>query len=315
MSVAARVRVAGPLTRYIEGFAAELTAHGYTDLSLANQLRLMADLSRWLQATRTPVDEIDHDVVDRFLTKRRQTHTQFFSKRALAPLLRYLETVGAVSLTAVEQRPLGQLLREYERYLVEERAVLPARRQLCVAVAAAFIDGKRVAGLTAKDVTRFVDARAGRPGLAGVLGALRSVLRFLFVASKTRLNLVAAVPAMPRWRLGRLGCALARLPRFSSTILIGRPVSSSFGARAECSAGCPSPSMLVRPWWPASVEPRATRPRVQRSCALARHTMRSRRGRSSGSRRRRCARPGLRAAARTVFATPRRRRCCAVAHR
>lgn len=205
MSVAARVRVAGPLTRYIEGFAAELTAHGYTDLSLANQLRLMADLSRWLQATRTPVDEIDHDVVDRFLTKRRQTHTQFFSKRALAPLLRYLETVGAVSLTAVEQRPLGQLLREYERYLVEERAVLPARRQLCVAVAAAFIDGKRVAGLTAKDVTRFVDARAGRPGLAGVLGALRSVLRFLFVASKTRLNLVAAVPAMPRWRLGRLG--------------------------------------------------------------------------------------------------------------
>jgi hypothetical protein len=87
MSVAARVRMAGPLTRYAEGFAAELTAHGYTDLSLANQLRLMSDLSRWLHAAKSQVDEIDHESVTRFLAKRRRTHTQFITERALAPLL------------------------------------------------------------------------------------------------------------------------------------------------------------------------------------------------------------------------------------
>ena len=210
MSVAARVRMAGPLTRYVEGFAAELTAHGYTDLSLANQLRLMADLSRWLQAAKTPVDEIDHEVVARFLAKRRRTHTGFITKRALAPLLRYLQAVGVVLVVAPDRRPDGELLREYERYLVDERAVLPARQDLCLAVAAEFLDGKRAGALKAKDVTRFIDARAGRPGLPGVLSALRSVLRFLFVTSKTRLHLVYAVPAVPRWRL-------ASLPKFLET--------------------------------------------------------------------------------------------------
>jgi integrase/recombinase XerD len=204
MSVAARVRMAGPLTCYVEGFAAELTAHGYTDLSLANQLRLMADLSRWLATAKTPVDEIDHEIVARFLAKRRRTHTQFITARALAPLLRYLDAAGVVSVTTPDQRPRGDLLSEYEQYLVEERAVLPARRDLCIAVASEFLDGKRVRALKAKDVTRFVDARAGRPGLSGVLSALRSVLRFLFVTSRTTPNLIYAVPAMPRWRLASL---------------------------------------------------------------------------------------------------------------
>lgn len=207
MTVAARVRMTGPLAPHRDAFAAELTAHGYTDLSLANQLRLMADLSRWLQAAAKPVDEIDHDDVSRFLAKRRRTHTQFTTERALAPLLRYLDTVGVVSVMAPERRPSGELLSEYERYLVEERAVLPARRDLCLGVAAEFLDGKRVGELKAKDVTRFVDARAGRPGLSGVLSALRALLRFLFVTSKTTLHLIYAVPAIPRWRL-------ASLPKF-----------------------------------------------------------------------------------------------------
>jgi site-specific recombinase XerD len=197
----------GPLTPHVDAFAAELTAHGYTDLSLGNQLRLMADLSRWLQAHETPVEEIDHDVVSRFLSRRRRTYTGFVSERALAPLLRYLQSAGVVSVVAPDRRPRGELLSEYERYLVEERAVLPARRDHCIAVAEAFLDGRRAGALKAKDVTRFVDARADGPDLAGVLSALRSVLRFLFVTAKTPLNLVYAVAAVPQWRL-------ASLPKF-----------------------------------------------------------------------------------------------------
>lgn len=207
MSIAARVRMSGPLTRHAEGFAAELTAHGYTDLSLANQLRLMADFSRWLHASKTRVEAIDRGTVARFVAKRRHTHTQFITVRALTPLLRYLQAVDAIALSDPERRPHGALLREYERYLVEEKAVLPTRRELCLAVAAEFLGGKRTCALNAKDVTRFVDARAGRPCLASMLSALRSVLRFLFVTAKTRLNLVYAVPAGPRWRL-------ASLPKF-----------------------------------------------------------------------------------------------------
>ena len=210
MSVAARVRMTGPLTPHAEGFAAELGAHGYTELSAANQLRLMADMSRWLDTMAIPLDDVDHDVVVRFLAKRQRTHTRFTTERAVAPLLRYLGAARVIGPTeAPARRPSSPLLREYERYLVEERAVVSARRRVCLAVAERFLDGRRVHTLTAKQVTRFIDASAGRPGLAGVLSALRSVLRFLFVSSKTRLELVHAVPSSPRWRLAALPQALA----------------------------------------------------------------------------------------------------------
>lgn len=209
MSVAARVRMTGPLTPHAEGFAAELAAHGYTDLSAANQLRLMADVSRWLDARAIPLDGVDRQVVDRFLAKRRRTHTQFTSVRAVAPLVGYLETAEVVRpIKRPPQRPRSPLLREYERYLVEERAVLPARQTLCLCVAKMFLDGKRVRSLTTKHVTRFVDARAARPDLSGELSALRSLLQFLFISSKTTRNLVFAVPRSPRWRLASLPQAL-----------------------------------------------------------------------------------------------------------
>ena len=43
-----KVRVAGPLAPYAPGFGRELRGCGFTDLSTAEQLRLMSHLSRWI---------------------------------------------------------------------------------------------------------------------------------------------------------------------------------------------------------------------------------------------------------------------------
>src|SRR5262245_54994599 len=99
MDAVAVVRMTGPLTRYVEGFAAELRCQGYTELSLANQLRLIADLSRWLESRRVLVDDIDDAVLQRFIVRRRRTHSHFTSERALAPLLGHLQGIGAISAT------------------------------------------------------------------------------------------------------------------------------------------------------------------------------------------------------------------------
>ncbi len=48
MSHPSRVRVTGPLASFAEGFAAELTRQGYKPNAAANQLQLLAHLSRWL---------------------------------------------------------------------------------------------------------------------------------------------------------------------------------------------------------------------------------------------------------------------------
>ena len=42
------VRITGPLAPYAPGFGRELRSRGYTHLSAAGQLRLMAHVSRWL---------------------------------------------------------------------------------------------------------------------------------------------------------------------------------------------------------------------------------------------------------------------------
>lgn len=208
MDAVATVRISGPLTRYVDGFAAELRAHGYTELSLRNQLRLMSDLSRWLQSERIPIDDFDQTAMRRFVARRRRSYTGFTSERALRPLLAHLRAVGAMAPTGVAAPRRSELLHEYERYVVEERGVTPAVQKQYLAVAEEFLRGRKLSSLAARDVTRHVSAHLSVGGFAVWLSALRSVLRFLFLASKTETNLVLAVPSTPHWSQRSLPQAL-----------------------------------------------------------------------------------------------------------
>ena len=210
MKVSARVRISGRLASHAEGFGAELTALGYTDLSLANQLRLMADLSRWLDRRGLEPNELTSEWIAQFLAKRRRTHTQRMSERGVAPLLRYLRRIGRVPACPPTPGPATELLCAYEKYLIEERGVTAALRQYYVARATEFLAGRDVAGLTAADVTKFVRSHADDRDLRAVLTALRSVLRFLLLSGATSAGLVYAVPSAPSWRLAPLPKALEK---------------------------------------------------------------------------------------------------------
>jgi site-specific recombinase XerD len=122
-------------------------------------------------------------------------------------LLTHLRDVGAVAVTTTPALRRG-VLGEYEQYVVEERGVTVAVREHYLAVADEFLLGRKVSSLTARDVTRHIDTQASRPGFAGWLSALRSLLRFLFIASKTATNLVFAVPSAPQWSQRSLPKAL-----------------------------------------------------------------------------------------------------------
>lgn len=229
MDAVATVRISGPLTRYVEGFAAELRARGYTELSLANQLRLMSDLSRWLTSKRIAIEDIDRAVVHRFFAKRRRTYTHFTSERALVPLLTHLQAVGAMAAIVVAEHPRSELVREYERYLVEERDVTPSVRERYLAVADELLGDRKVSSLTVRDVTRHVSAHASVGGFEGWLSALRSALRFLFVTSKTKTNLVFTVPSTPHWTQTSLPQALE--PDELAAVLSGRDRRTITGCR------------------------------------------------------------------------------------
>jgi len=197
MRVSARVRVSGPLSSYVAGFAAELTAQGYTDLSLANQLRLAAHFSRWLEEQQIELQHLTPDLIDRYLAVRRRTRTGWISRRGLTPLLSHLGLKDAGGRADPER---SELLERYRAHLADGRALSASVCARYEAVADEFLDGRKPAMLAPADVLSYVRRHANKPDLAGRLSSLRSILRFLHITGETAIALASTVPSAARWQ-------------------------------------------------------------------------------------------------------------------
>jgi integrase/recombinase XerD len=214
-----RVRVTGPLVVFAGGFTAELARLGYKPNAAADQLRLMAHLSRWMDAGQFKVAELTPPVTEAFLAARRAAgYVMWLSPKALAPLLGYLRRLGAVPPPPLAPAtPAGALLGRYQRYLVTERGLAPETARGYADAVRPFLAGRENAGglnlaaLTAAEVTTFVLATCpGKPKGSAKLTvtALRSLLGFLHVEGLIGEPLGQAVPAVASWRLAGLPKAL-----------------------------------------------------------------------------------------------------------
>ena len=97
MDVVSRVRVRGPLAEHAAGFAGFLAEAGYTPLSAANQVRVLAHLSRWLEGCGLGPGELTGERLGEFLAVRREAgYTCWLSERGLAPLTTFLRGLGVV---------------------------------------------------------------------------------------------------------------------------------------------------------------------------------------------------------------------------
>lgn len=215
-----RVGVAGPLAGYADGFAARLADLGYTPLSAANQLRVMARLSRWLAERGLGPGDLSADRVEAFLGWcRARGYTCWLSARGVAPLLGFLRGLGVAPGPRCESPATAAeaLLGRYRTYLARERGLAASTIGYYSAEARLFLDRVAgadlggLAGLAAGEVSRFVSAECQRrsTGSAKILvTALRSLLRFLLLDGLVAADLAAAVPAVAGWRGGGLPRAL-----------------------------------------------------------------------------------------------------------
>jgi integrase/recombinase XerD len=121
-----RVRMSGPLEPFAAGFSRSLARQGYTPVSAARQVQLMAHLSRWLTGEGRDVRGFGATDVERFLSARSGAgHTHYLTANAMRPMLAYLRDQG-VWLTpspAVLHRPADVALDRYRHYLVHERGL------------------------------------------------------------------------------------------------------------------------------------------------------------------------------------------------
>lgn len=186
---------------------------GYRPNPVSDQLRLMAHLSRWLDAQGLRVGDLAPTRVEEFLAHRRsEGYTLWLSAKAMVPMLGYLRGLGVVP-TPTPAAPTSeseQVQGRYRAYLVQERGLAAGTVAGYLHVSRLFWAARAVDGrlhldrLTAAEVTDFVLAECASRSTGSakyVVCGLRSLLRYLYIAGHTGAQLDAAVPKVASWRL------------------------------------------------------------------------------------------------------------------
>lgn len=211
-----RVRMRGPLAPYQDVIWTDLLSRGYSPLSAKNLLRVAAHLSRWLQARGLSPPDLTGDHIDEFCRHRRDCgYVRWFTPRGLEGILEPLRAqnvVPAPESVPEEDSPLARLLREYERYLLEDRGLASTTTARYLRTAEQFLADLAVADLpalgrlSAADISGFVlrESRTLATGSAKLLVThLRAWLRYLHMRGFCG-ELSAAAPAVAGHRLARL---------------------------------------------------------------------------------------------------------------
>ncbi len=217
-----RVEVIGPLVPYVTGFREELEAQGYRRNAVADQLRVLAHVSRWLAGKGLSEHNLTLERVEEFLAARRAAgYMLWLSPKGVAPLLAYLRSLGVAPVpeATTSRTPAERLLECYRKYLVEERGLAPGTVRDYLHVAQLFLDTRRpvpgldLGELTASEVIKWVSAacRHRRTGSARyVVTGLRAMLRYCYLEGMIARPLTEAVPRVTGWRLAPLPRAMER---------------------------------------------------------------------------------------------------------
>jgi len=202
----------GPLAPFAVAYGLELKKRGYTPLTSVNQLRQVARLSRWVEASALTVGELASERIDEFLAVQRAGghHRAAWSRPGLLCLLDVLAGLGVVVAEepARAASPTDVLLASFERYLLTERGLVAGTVRGYVRHARRFVDGLSPSGglarLTAAEVTAAVLRESAAVSVSAAqffVAGLRSFLRFCFLDGLVEADLSqAALSATGRRR-------------------------------------------------------------------------------------------------------------------
>ena len=212
-------RVDGPLAPYAGGFRVELERLGYTPLTAATHVRLMAHLSRWLAREGVEASGLTPAVVDAYFAERRAAgYAGHVTGRALRPLAGYLRRLGLIppAVPAAAASPAEWLLARYREYLLVERGLAGTTADLNVRMMRPFLAGRvhetdagaGLGYLTAGEVAAFVvtQSRQRPKSVKRMVTALRSLLGFLH--AEGLIGQPLAVPSPAGWTQAGLPRAL-----------------------------------------------------------------------------------------------------------
>ncbi|MGH7355823.1 MAG: tyrosine-type recombinase/integrase [Candidatus Rokuibacteriota bacterium] len=206
--------LAGP---FLDGFAAALSAQGYSSDMRRRHLGAAAHLGEWAARRDIAIADLDEAVLARFVRHlpgcrcraghRGHKRVPFRVHR----FLRHLREVGVVAAPAPGPAR-STLVTEYGAWMRDQRGLAASTISHSLPMVDTLLGtvGDDPAGLDAAAVRRFVleHIRQHAPASAGcVTTTVRCFLRWLVAQGRCSTDLDEAVPKVPTWRL-------AKLPRY-----------------------------------------------------------------------------------------------------
>ena len=203
---------AGPLSAYIDTFAQQLFDEGYALWTVKYSVRLLADLTTWMQQQGLAIKDLAELPVHTFFQHRYQLRRPHRDDRAiLKKLLVHLRTLGVI---AASVKAIGDpIVQAFQQYLIYQRNLAPSTIHYYLNTVVRFLNQRfgtqppNPDVLCAQDVTGFMLQQARRYSAGQtqlIASALRSFFRFLLQQALITIDLAQCVPTPARRRLSTL---------------------------------------------------------------------------------------------------------------
>lgn len=200
----------GPLSEYIDTYAAHLKLHNYSQAAGAQRIGIVAGLSRWMAKKNLVASNINESLLDQYCKYQKRTrtvavNTHFYG--ALRRMLSLFRELGVSPHLLAAHDAREQLMQDFEKHLLDRRGLTRSSADTYVPIAREFtlecLPGKSLSWkkLSAGDVVRFIE---GHEHARRVCSPLRSFLRYLHYTGAIKTDLASAVPAIARWKYAAL---------------------------------------------------------------------------------------------------------------
>ncbi len=205
----------GPLSLYINPYLAQVREQGYAVGSLYEQVHVLKVCDRWMKRTGRDVRDLNETALRDCLRRvSRRGYGKNAGASTLRRLLELLRSIGAAPPPRTElPGQMEQLIGRYERFLLDERNLVPNSIAHFRLFARRFLTERfgdrslKLSTLRAPDVTAFIQRHAHDHGpfyARHLVRTTRSFLRYLQYKGLVDADFSLAVPKVARWRLSTL---------------------------------------------------------------------------------------------------------------
>jgi site-specific recombinase XerD len=201
----------GPLKPFVDSFETLLLDQGYARSSIKEKIQLVAKFSKWLRQQHLEVNELNNQVIEKFIKYKRERglicRCDFGT---LKSLLQHLEHSNVTCNVANDGPIVDHIEKGFMQYLSQERGLSAATLANYIPRVRHFLADRFHAGaiqidkLNPSDVTTFILRYAQtvkRKTVKLMLTSLRAFFRYLRLRGEMEADFAEFIPTVADWRL------------------------------------------------------------------------------------------------------------------